>query len=52
MKNKKITCIDCFKIICRQCGWEADDVAVVQIQKGELIACPTCGWKPEDEIIL
>jgi DNA-directed RNA polymerase subunit RPC12/RpoP len=46
MKKQKIECIDCFKIICRQCGWIADEAAELQIQKGELTTCPMCGWKP------
>jgi DNA-directed RNA polymerase subunit RPC12/RpoP len=45
MKQKE-NCDICYKIICRQCGWEADDDAVLKIQKGEITACPECGWKP------
>jgi DNA-directed RNA polymerase subunit RPC12/RpoP len=41
-----IECVDCFKIVCKQCGWEATDMDVIKIQKGEMTACPVCGWKP------
>lgn len=39
-------CTICYKIICKQCGWEADEEAVLQIQCEELTACPVCGWSP------
>lgn len=48
MKNTN-DCDICYKIICRQCGWEADDGAVLQIQKGEMTACPLCGWQPGED---
>jgi len=44
MKEKD--CDICYKIICKQCGWEACDAEVLAIQKGEITACPDCGWKP------
>ncbi|MGI8419137.1 MAG: hypothetical protein ACR2LN_00675 [Candidatus Levyibacteriota bacterium] len=46
--NKEESCDICYKIICKQCGWKANDKAVLQIQKGEITACPECGWKPRD----
>jgi len=45
MNNKK-DCDICYKIICKQCKWEANDEEVAQIQQGELTTCPICGWKP------
>lgn len=45
-KNKKYDCEVCSKIICKQCGWEASDSDVKQIQTGELTVCPECGWSP------
>ncbi len=43
---EKQNCEICYKIICRGCGWEANDEEVLQIQKELLTACPNCGWKP------
>lgn len=48
----KETCEECFKIKCGQCGWEAADEDVAQIQAGNLTACPVCGWKPGDRVII
>ena len=45
MKNNK-DCDICYKIICKQCGWEADDEAMMAIQKGTITVCPECGWCP------
>lgn len=45
MKKEEV-CAICYKIICKDCGWEADEVAVLKIQNGEITACPECGWKP------
>lgn len=45
MKNAK-DCEVCYKIICKGCGWVADDDAVLKIQNGEITSCPMCGWKP------
>lgn len=39
-------CVDCYKIICNACGWEANNDDVLQIKKGELTTCPECGWSP------
>jgi len=51
MKKQEDThCASCFKIICKQCGWEASDEEVVQIQNETLPACPVCGWKPGNNI--
>jgi hypothetical protein len=44
-------CQVCYKIICKQCHWEADDSAVAQIQCGAMTACPECGWKPGEPVL-
>lgn len=44
-------CVTCFKIICKQCGWEAQECDVLLIQKGEMTACPDCGWKPGEKVL-
>ena len=47
MENtEKKDCTICYKISCKQCGWEATDSEVAQIQKGEIDSCPVCGWSP------
>lgn len=43
--NEK-NCETCFKIICRNCKWEACEAEIEQIQKGDLTNCPQCGWSP------
>jgi hypothetical protein len=40
------TCEECFKIKCRECGWEHDDEQVVLIKKEILMSCPVCNWAP------
>jgi DNA-directed RNA polymerase subunit RPC12/RpoP len=44
-------CHVCYKIICKQCKWEADARAVEKIQCGEITACPDCGWKPGQPVL-
>jgi hypothetical protein len=44
-------CTTCYKIICKQCGWEARDCDVLAIQKGEMTTCPDCGWQPGEPIL-
>lgn len=39
-------CEVCYRIVCRDCGWEATDEEVLLIQKEEMTSCPICGWKP------
>lgn len=43
-------CKDCYKIICRGCGWEPNDSELLQIQKGTLTTCPKCNWAPNQQI--
>lgn len=50
-KTSKEPCDICYKIICKQCGWEAQDCDVLAIQKGEMNACPECGWKPGETVV-
>jgi len=38
-------CDNCYKIICRNCLWKAEDTEVLSIQSGEISACPICGWE-------
>lgn len=49
MKQEE-SCAVCYKIRCRECGWEASDAEVLLVQERTLIACPVCGWKPGDNI--
>lgn len=49
MKKRK-DCDICYQIVCKRCGWKADEDAVLQIQKGEMTACPKCGWRPGDTV--
>ncbi len=46
MKDEQ-DCKVCYKIICRQCQWEASNDDIVRILKREIIACPGCGWSPD-----
>jgi hypothetical protein len=50
MKSKN-ECQVCYKITCKQCGWEATDEDVIKIQKAQLTACPLCDWKPGTPVI-
>lgn len=47
----KDTCEVCFKIVCKQCGWEPNDIEVEQIQKEIVTNCPHCGWSPKSPIV-
>ncbi len=47
---KRETCSDCFRIVCRACGWVPDDSQVTLIQRELLTACPNCGWKPGQSV--
>lgn len=41
--NKERDCEDCFKIKCKNCGWEPSEEEYQQIVQGNLKACPVCG---------
>lgn len=43
IKSKTQDCQDCFKIKCRNCGWEPNSKELKLINKGTLTACPMCG---------
>lgn len=45
------TCSDCFRIVCKSCGWEPDNAQVILIKKEILSVCPECGWSPKEEIL-
>lgn len=44
----KDKCVDCFRIVCKGCGWVPDAAQFKEMQAGSLTKCPTCGWKPGD----
>lgn len=46
----KDNCDVCYKIICRGCGWEPNEVEVKLIEREVLTSCPDCGWKPGDYV--
>lgn len=41
-------CETCFKIICRNCNWQANKQEADEITKGNLKNCPKCGWRPNN----
>lgn len=43
MKNQNQNCEDCFKIKCKNCGWEPDEKELIEVQSGKLTKCPDCG---------
>ncbi len=46
MELKTVDCDICYKIICRNCKWEANPEETAEISKGNLTNCPICGWSP------
>jgi uncharacterized Zn finger protein len=36
-------CADCFKIKCKNCGWEPSAEELAQVLSGKLTNCPDCG---------
>ncbi len=42
MEDKK-DCEECFKIKCRNCGWEPKKKELPLVLNGKLTACPDCG---------
>lgn len=48
MKNQltQENCEECFKIKCKNCGWEASEREVQKVQSGKLKTCPDCGASP------
>lgn len=46
MEDKIQDCEVCYKIKCRNCGWEPDQMEVQKVLAGELRNCPDCGRSP------
>jgi hypothetical protein len=44
--NTDQSCLTCYKITCKGCGWEANEEQVLLIQKEKITSCPLCGWQP------
>ncbi|MBI3984924.1 MAG: hypothetical protein HY344_03205 [Candidatus Levybacteria bacterium] len=42
MKDQK-DCKVCYKIKCRNCGWEPSEKELSLVLAGKLIKCPDCG---------
>ncbi len=36
-------CEDCYKIKCKNCGWEPDEIEFKEVMAGRLNICPDCG---------
>ncbi len=36
-------CEICFKIKCKNCGWEPSDAEYAMVASGKLTSCPACG---------
>ena len=45
-------CDVCFKIICKKCGWQANNEETKEITVGKLTSCPVCNWSPTSENLL
>ncbi len=43
MEDQNKNCEECFKIKCRNCGWEPSAKELILINKGKLNSCPLCG---------
>lgn len=41
--EKENNCEICFKIKCKNCGWEPNDLEVELVVSGKLTNCPVCG---------
>jgi hypothetical protein len=42
-KTDNVNCEDCFKIKCRNCGWEPSKEELILVNQGKLTSCPLCG---------
>jgi hypothetical protein len=42
-KQNQEDCKDCYKIKCKNCGWEPDEKELANVLSGKLINCPDCG---------
>jgi NAD-dependent SIR2 family protein deacetylase len=36
-------CVNCFKIKCKNCGWEPNGEELTEVLAGKLTNCPDCG---------
>lgn len=43
MRGKEQDCEQCFKIKCKNCGWEPDSGEMELLNQGLLTKCPDCG---------
>ena len=44
VKQSEKDCEKCFKIKCKNCGWEPDGEELKEIMIGKLSICPDCGF--------
>ena len=42
VKQKDKDCEDCYKIKCKNCGWEPDREELSKVLSGSLTNCPDC----------
>jgi hypothetical protein len=42
-KQKEEDCETCYKIKCKNCGWEPDARELPKVLSGKLSQCPNCG---------
>lgn len=43
VKQNKEDCEICYKIKCKNCGWEPNAKELPQVASGKLTNCPDCG---------
>ncbi len=43
VKPNQEECKDCYKIKCKNCGWEPNKKQLAEVLAGQLINCPDCG---------
>ena len=42
MNKQNKDCEDCYRIKCKNCGWEPDEFELNKVQNGSLTSCPDC----------
>jgi hypothetical protein len=42
-KQVQEECKDCYKIKCKNCGWEPGEKELARVLSGKLTNCPDCG---------
>jgi hypothetical protein len=45
-QNKTQDCEACYKIKCKNCGWEPNDIQLSKVLNNEITICPDCGRAP------